>query len=125
MGPPFATIRLVEPRATVANLTGSITLDRTKISGTSPTKETKQQDKPTSNSSTSYVTFQAKTSTQTFLPGKTTEVHRDVPKGFLGYGFLFSGFSRKSQEVPVSLPRKLEIYRDIAMLPGNSPVYDR
>ena len=45
------------------------------------------------------------------------EVHWDVPESFLGYGFLFSGFTGKSREVPVSLPRK--IYRDIAM---NSPV---
>ena len=69
------------------------------------------------------VTFHAKTSTQTFLPGKTpgfprelTGTHRDVPESFLENGFLFSGFTGKSREVPVTL---LEIYRDIAM---SSPV---
>ena len=58
--------------------------------------------------------------------GKFTGIHRecdrDVPESFLGYGFLFSGFKGKSREVPVSLPRKLEIYRDIAM---SSPVFHR
>ena len=87
-----------------------------------------------------FVTFQAKTSTQTFLPGKRPEVHRDspgfngkftgihwevhwdVPESFLGYGFLFSEFTGKSREVSVSLPRKLEIYWDITM---SSPVFHR
>ena len=54
-------------------------------------------------------TFLAKTSSQTFLPGKNTvispgvhrEVHKDILGNFLGYGFL-------------------EIYRDIAM---SSPVF--
>ena len=50
------------------------------------------------------------------------EVHLDVPESFLGYGFLFSGFTGKFREVPVSLPRKLVIYRDIAM---SSPVFHR
>ena len=48
--------------------------------------------------------------------------HRDVLESFLGYGFLFTGFTGKSREVLMSLPRKLEIYRDIAM---SSPVFHR
>ena len=47
-------------------------------------------------------TFQAKTSTQTFLAGKIG-ISREFTGIYREYGFFFPGFTGKSWEVPMSL----------------------
>ena len=57
-----------------------------------------------------------KKSTQIFLTGKAMGFHQEVHRDLQGYTGMFPGMwvslPRLNQEVPVSLPGKLEIYLD-------------
>ena len=82
---------------------------------------------------TIYVTFQAKTSTQTFLPGKTPGFPQELPGSLPGCTGKFPGIWLSLLWIHWEIPgnpgeltekaRDLPEYRD--ELPGISPVNDR